>query len=56
MNEKAITVQQMKDILNQLDDNCKLIVNMVGNISVSNEDGYIGFIDFLNAKLELDNS
>ena len=44
--EKYITVKQMKEILNQLEDDWELLPNNVGNLSIfTTESESKGFID-----------
>jgi len=51
--ERWMTVERLKAILSEIEDEDLLIPNRVGNLSVVRNDKYIGFIDFNGGKLDL---
>lgn len=48
-----LPVEKLKEALNQLDENCTLVPNAVGNLSVLRYKDYIGYIDFRDGSLHI---
>jgi hypothetical protein len=54
LGPKALEKKLLIDALRELDDDCTLCCNRVGNLSiVHNNKGYIGYIDFSDGSIDL---
>jgi hypothetical protein len=51
----VITVGDLKRLLEELDDDLMLYPNRVGNLSITNSEGLVGYIDlhYVEQKIEL---
>ena len=53
-NVKKLTVKKLIELLNKLPDDNYVYVNRVGNLSILKEEVYLGYIDFLDETIDLE--
>lgn len=51
--DKPLSVATLRTALDKLEDTDEVIVNGVGNLAILREGEYVGFIDFLHGKVQM---